>query len=773
MPKRIAVNWGAVEREAGFVTTQVLRRIINSLEDRGGGGGGSTTIRQSGGSTGRTPPITLPLRLIGSPAPQLIIGFNPATTWHIGAQSDSRLIFESQADGTFQIRQRNTADTSAIFEIVDSSNGEKLEVNSDFQVSIGSPSTKGSALNLIPLATASAGGAGTDPENLTSVVGNLLSWYRVEDITGVADGEALANNDPIWADKAASVSGSANTDPAMDTVTPGGVGPIYYSTTDTLNGYPYIMRNPAGISGFGAGHGDGSSGNWTLIAVYRAPTDLTLGASMVFGATAATANGWELPRNSTNGKLIKWKNDSGFDGSDTFDNTTGYQGSTNWHISVVRKSSTTVSLRQDGVARGSAAVGDNLGTSQIFNGKSGAAWGSRDGVALAEYIWYNTAISDSEAEELEAYLTDKYFQGNTHLMEWEKTGGEINGRLTSTGKLGVGTTAPEAKVQAVDTAEQFRLGYDASNYVSFTVDSSGNLTVDLTGTSPIVTLSDDLLLASGNLYFTSVTTGSSITTSGNDLVVTPDIDSNTGKLDIQGFVEITSDTTTAAAFKLTGGSGTTGDLLKLDAFGGTERFAVSADGYVYGPVGNNPMTFFSQTDDVSGLDKRGAYIFHQDAGADASDYHTDWKTSAATILRLTYDGRLYKDNDSTDEFLHEQGTHAVSGTFTWADDTPLYFGSGNDTNIQYVNADSELKFTAANAQFTGDTSFSSGLWIGYFEAQLLWNDGASGAFLTLEPNTTRASSFLTAPCGSMRSLRPRTRLTRTRCTCTWTAPAAI
>jgi len=52
--------------------------------------------------------------------------------------------------------------------------------------------------------------------------------------------------------------------------------------------------------------------------------------------------------------------------------------------------------------------------------------------------------------------------------------------------FGVGVTTPSGgKLHIIDTAEQLRLGYDASNYTSFTVSSGGNLTVE----------------PGGNLYF--------------------------------------------------------------------------------------------------------------------------------------------------------------------------------------------------------------------------------------------------------------------------------
>jgi len=58
-------------------------------------------------------------------------------------------------------------------------------------------------------------------------------------------------------------------------------------------------------------------------------------------------------------------------------------------------------------------------------------------------------------------------------------------RLTS-GGLGIGTGAhPSAKLHVVSTTEQMRLGYNASNYASFTVGSTGTLTITPTGGAPV------------------------------------------------------------------------------------------------------------------------------------------------------------------------------------------------------------------------------------------------------------------------------------------------
>jgi hypothetical protein len=57
----------------------------------------------------------------------------------------------------------------------------------------------------------------------------------------------------------------------------------------------------------------------------------------------------------------------------------------------------------------------------------------------------------------------------------------ISGVKTFADNVGIGTTSPSAKLHAVSTTEQLRLGYDASNYLSTTVNASGLVTLDAVG----------------------------------------------------------------------------------------------------------------------------------------------------------------------------------------------------------------------------------------------------------------------------------------------------
>ncbi len=61
---------------------------------------------------------------------------------------------------------------------------------------------------------------------------------------------------------------------------------------------------------------------------------------------------------------------------------------------------------------------------------------------------------------------------------------------SSTDSVGFGTNSPSAKVHIIKTTEQLRVGYDASNYFSTTVGSTGIVTLDAVGSGSAFTFSD-------------------------------------------------------------------------------------------------------------------------------------------------------------------------------------------------------------------------------------------------------------------------------------------
>jgi hypothetical protein len=142
-----------------------------------------------------------------------------------------------------------------------------------------------------------------------------------------------------------------------------------------------------------------------------------------------------------------------------------------------------VGISDDGAAMGS---GDRLG----YFAFGGAYDATHTYVYPTNMVSYTTeAWSSTNHGAALAFFTTP--NGFTTASRAERM------RIDNNGKVGIGTTAPSAKLHALATTEQLRLGYDASNYLSATVGSTGSTTFALTGTTPIFTFSQAVKFSGG------------------------------------------------------------------------------------------------------------------------------------------------------------------------------------------------------------------------------------------------------------------------------------
>lgn len=70
-----------------------------------------------------------------------------------------------------------------------------------------------------------------------------------------------------------------------------------------------------------------------------------------------------------------------------------------------------------------------------------------------------------------------YSTQTTNLSEWQSSVGTVLACFNGSGQLGIGTNAPSAMTDILATTEQLRLGYSSTKYASFTVGSTGGLTL--------------------------------------------------------------------------------------------------------------------------------------------------------------------------------------------------------------------------------------------------------------------------------------------------------
>jgi hypothetical protein len=126
-----------------------------------------------------------------------------------------------------------------------------------------------------------------------------------------------------------------------------------------------------------------------------------------------------------------------------------------------------------------------------------------------------------------SYDTTNYYLGlqkvvASGIVDWRfkmvDSGNTYADILTfSRGKVGIGVAQAANKFHIISTTEQLRLGYDASNYLSATVASTGSTTFALTGTTPTFTFSQGVTFSAGITLstkdiVTDTTTGTKIGT---------------------------------------------------------------------------------------------------------------------------------------------------------------------------------------------------------------------------------------------------------------------
>jgi len=131
-------------------------------------------------------------------------------------------------------------------------------------------------------------------------------------------------------------------------------------------------------------------------------------------------------------------------------------------------------------------VGSGGGSSPVFNFMFGGDTPVRvllplpTNVQLTNYIPYVGASKDINLGTHDVTTTGSISASNLIYTTGNQN---ISGIKTFADNVGIGTTSPSAKLHTVSTTEQLRVGYDVSNYLSTTVNSSGVVTLNAIGAS--------------------------------------------------------------------------------------------------------------------------------------------------------------------------------------------------------------------------------------------------------------------------------------------------
>jgi hypothetical protein len=336
--------------------------------------------------------------------------------------------------------------------------------------------------------------------------------------------------------------------------------------TGVTNGFGVYQTGASDLNYFAGNVGIGVSSPGSLLIIGGTPTNIngqSLGMQYSPNFTSNTYAAINLqivasPSANTSGSTTAYTTETGTQTSNAFDFT--------------------------------AAIGLRSFNSNVNHRGTGVITGLAHFIANAPTFGSSGTITNAYG----LYITGQKVTGVTNGYGVYQVGATDSNYFA--GSISMGTTSTPAKLTIISTTEQLRIGYDVSNYLSITTNSTGSITFDLTGTTPTFTFvesanfSANINLSSGavngNLYQNYTSSANSriqLTTTGAV------IDRNLGNAD------------TLLKLNLIHASAT-GKILDLQ-FGGVSKAYFDKDGYLTVPqltVGTVTNTEIGYLDGVTG-----------------------------------------------------------------------------------------------------------------------------------------------------------------------------
>jgi hypothetical protein len=106
---------------------------------------------------------------------------------------------------------------------------------------------------------------------------------------------------------------------------------------------------------------------------------------------------------------------------------------------------------------------------------------------------YTAIGTASGTQSTQLVIKAQHTSNITNILDLRNFSNVLTFSALANGDIGIGAGATvSARLHIISSTEQVRIGYNASNYVSYTVGSTGSLTIGLTGTTPRTTFSQGI-----------------------------------------------------------------------------------------------------------------------------------------------------------------------------------------------------------------------------------------------------------------------------------------
>lgn len=333
-----------------------------------------------------------------------------------------------------------------------------------------------------------ASSATTDTElgyvsGVTSAIQTQLNAKGTFTLPSLTTGSVLfSNGSTIAQDNSNFFWDDSSNELGIGTATPSAYLHVLGTTEQQRLGYDAsnYLSTTVGSTGSTTFAGTGTNTGMTFTnsgtGVFTFNSSATTGSALAFNANSlTTGTGLNVVSSSlTSGSLASFVSTS-----------TGATGDTQTVVGIYNAGSTggqtTFGLKVSN-AHSNSGAGVNIGIESYASGANTASYAIKGGRDTNSYFTIATDVSSITT-----------FAANGTLVLGTGSSLTERARITSTGNFGIGTgSTVSAKLHLISTTEQQRTGYDVSNYYSTTVGSTGAVTFDATGSGSAFLFNDKI-----------------------------------------------------------------------------------------------------------------------------------------------------------------------------------------------------------------------------------------------------------------------------------------